>query len=64
MTVQITKHGTLPTEKLYSATCPNCRTEFVFQKKDAKFQSCQREGSWLEIQCPLPGCNEKIILTL
>lgn len=57
MTIKILKQGRLPEEVTYKFTCGHCRTEFTAQAKDGKVQSDQREGSWLEVACPL--CHHK-----
>lgn len=52
MAVKIIKEGSLPEEKEHRVTCSNCITIFSFQTKDAKLVLDQREGSYLQINCP------------
>lgn len=60
MTVRIIRHGSLPEERTYKATCNYCLTQFQFHRKDAEFHDDPREGSWLEIKCPFAGCNSTV----
>lgn len=59
MTIKILKRGRLPEEVEYEFTCSHCRTEFTAQEKDGKVGSDRRDGSWLEVACPL--CDHKCI---
>lgn len=36
MTVKIIKRGILPEDEIHYTSCRNCKTEFSFQKADAK----------------------------
>ena len=56
--MRIIKQGTIPEAILYVATCSNCGTVFEFTKGEAKFNSCQRDGDWLTIDCPL--CKKSV----
>lgn len=57
MTIKILKQGRLPEEVTYKFGCHHCQTEFTAQAKDGKVGSDQREGTWLEVACPL--CHHK-----
>lgn len=56
--VEIIETGKLPGEKEYTTTCHSCKTKFKFKRKEAAYKSGdQRDGSYLQINCPLHGCN-------
>jgi hypothetical protein len=57
MAVKIIKAGALPSERIYTHTCHHCQTLYEFQEKDAKLTSDQRDGNFLNINCPL--CNSR-----
>lgn len=59
MAIKILKQGRLPEEVTYKFGCNNCATEFTAQKKDGVVGSDQREGTRLEVACPL--CHHKCI---
>jgi hypothetical protein len=58
--VKITKVGTLPCSKTYQARCRSCKTEFIFERKEAKYNNDQRDGDYLSITCPLEGCGKTV----
>lgn len=57
--MKIIEHGALPEEKTYQSKCGNCKTVFEFLRKEAKYNSDQREGPFLTINCPL--CGNQVI---
>lgn len=58
--VEITKRGQLPGAKQYRGFCHNCGTEFKFLASEAREHSDQRDGDFLSITCPLPGCGTTV----
>ena len=54
--MKILKHGTLPEQQMFRGTCHNCKTEFECQRHEGKyFAGDQRNGSFLEVPCPVCG---------
>lgn len=60
--MRIIKEGKLPGEKLYVTSCRSCKTVFEFTRKESKMVYDQRDGDFLQIQCPLDGCNQKVFV--
>lgn len=58
--VEITKKGKLPSEKVYTASCRNCHTQFKFKQGEAEMVYDQRDGNYLKITCPLEGCGHVV----
>ena len=56
--MKIISIGSIPELKPYVATCSYCKTVFEFMKGEATLKSCQRDGSWLTIDCPL--CKKSV----
>ena len=56
--------GELPQNKVYKATCRNCKGMFEFTREEALLHSCQRNGSSLVINCPTRGCNKEVWVNL
>ena len=50
--VKILKKGKLPETKTYVKVCPNCKTEYEFEQKEAKQESSPRNEDYWVIQCP------------
>jgi len=50
--MKIIKQGVDPKTHVYRCTCFICETEFEFKKKEAKYNSDQRDGDYLSIDCP------------
>lgn len=57
---EIINQGSLPSEKVYTVTCSHCKTLFKFKQDEAKYVSDQRDGDFLQITCPLPGCYHSV----
>ena len=57
--MKIIKHGIIPETVPYVVTCGYCKTEFEFLKMEAEVRSCQRDGTWLTIDCPV--CNKSVM---
>lgn len=55
--MKIIEKGKLPGERFAQVRCSSCKTLFEFLQKEAKFTSCQREGDFYQIHCPLDGCG-------
>ena len=62
--MEIIKAGSLPSDVMYTTTCPNCKTQFRFQAVEAKTVYDQRDGNYLEITCPLQGCKHLVTCAL
>ncbi len=56
--MRIIKQGQLISDQLFEATCRTCGTEIEFARKEAENIFDQREGDYLQIDCPL--CNSMI----
>lgn len=56
--MRIIKEGRLPEKQTYLATCQNCKTEFEFERGEARIQSGARNDSALVIPCPL--CSKEV----
>jgi len=56
--MRIIKRGIPPEEREYQVTCHSCRTEFLFERKEATFHGDQRDGDYLEIKCPV--CKKSV----
>ena len=57
VTMEITKKGGLPKERIIKGRCAHCGTEFRAKAGEGKRYDCQRDGVFYEFTCPLPGCN-------
>jgi len=53
--------GALPEEELYQARCNHCSSVLEFMKKEVRWEHSQREGSYVEFQCPV--CSRAAITT-
>jgi hypothetical protein len=62
MTIEITKKGKLPQEKVYALRCGSCGTEFTCQKGDMEWSRDQRDPGY-SVVCPLPGCGKFVWTT-
>lgn len=51
--MQIIKRGILPEHRVYRATCRRCETEVEFQECEGKVSHCQRDGSFVSVDCPV-----------
>lgn len=60
--MKILKQGQLPENRVYQATCNNCKTEFEYRQAEAKVVYDQRDGNYLAINCPLCGrtCTQNL----
>lgn len=60
--VHIIRTGKLPEAQVYEVTCPKCKTLFSFLRGEARTHHArdQRDNSYLEIGCPLPGCGTTV----
>lgn len=56
--MQILYKGTPPGDVVYVGTCSSCQTKVKFKKLEAKECGEQRDGFYLEVQCPV--CPSKI----
>lgn len=50
--MRILKQGTRDGGRKYTATCNGCGTKIEFLQKEATRVSDQRDGDYMEIQCP------------
>lgn len=61
MAVKITRFGKLPSQREWEGTCWKCRTTVEFLQEDATSSgSCQRDGEWANVKCPLVDCGNVI----
>lgn len=60
--VEVIRLGQIPEEKEYTATCGNCSTLFKFKRREAKVTYDQRDGNFLQIDCPL--CKKTVTKSL
>lgn len=58
MAIEIVRRGKPKEEKEYQAGCRYCGTIIKFKRGDAKYQSDQREGDYLVVDCPI--CTRQI----
>ena len=61
--MKVIEMGSLPEERNYRATCRHCGTVFEFLRAEAKYVIDQRDGDFLSIQCPLPGCAREVTVS-
>jgi hypothetical protein len=54
--MRIIERGILPGEKIYVQICRDCKTKFEFMQKEAKVVHDQRDGDFMQIECPV--CHE------
>ncbi len=55
--MEIIKRGTLPSEKMHTTTCGNCKTEFRFMEHEAQIMN-DRNEICLVVKCPV--CRKEI----
>lgn len=60
--MRIIKEGKIPEEQEIKATCRYCGTQFAFYRKEATYISDQRDGDYLDIQCPL--CKKSVTASI
>jgi hypothetical protein len=53
--VKILKHGKLPDDDVFRGTCHYCKTEFECKRHEGKYIDDQRDGPFLEVNCPVCG---------
>ncbi|MDC2859041.1 hypothetical protein [Delftia sp. DT-2] len=53
--MKIIKQGQPPETRTYQCTCRECATVFEFEQREAKFVFDQRDGDFLQINCPVCG---------
>ena len=53
--MKIVKQGRVPEKREYKVGCDNCDTVFIFEQGEAKYVSDQRDGDFLQINCPTCG---------
>lgn len=51
--MKIIRHGVIPEEVPYQATCRNCHTEFEFLQREGKVTRDQRDGDFVSVHCPV-----------
>lgn len=56
--IMIIKRGEVPANKIFRGFCMNCKTEVEFPRRAAKYNSDQRDGDFLSVDCPV--CNNLI----
>lgn len=58
--MEIIEEGRLPEDKVYEGRCYHCNTRARFKRSEGKLVYDQRDGDYVEVKCPLPGCNHTI----
>ena len=53
--MRIIREGQLPEDKIFRGTCSTCKTEFECKRHEGKYISAQRDGDFLEVECPKCG---------
>lgn len=51
--MEILKRGTPPKERTHQATCRACGTEFRFRESEGRVTHDQRDGDFIQIDCPV-----------
>ena len=64
MPIIIISTGRLPKDQTYEATCTSCTTIFTFQREEALAIGDNRDGSYMEIACPLEGCGKMVTVAM
>lgn len=62
MAIEIVYRGALPEAKKYEGACKYCRTVITFKREDARYRCDQRDGDYLEVQCPV--CSRPITISV
>jgi hypothetical protein len=62
--MEIIKKGRVPSLQEYRATCSNCHTEFKFKQYEGKITDDQRDGRFISVHCPMPGCMQRVDVSL
>lgn len=55
MTIRIVSVGKRPENREVKGQCGRCKTECEWVASDGKANSCQRDGEWNTIPCPVCG---------
>jgi len=55
--MKVIKRGQKPEERIYRATCNNCKSVLEFTAGEAKYNSDQRDGDFSSVDCPVCGSN-------
>lgn len=61
--MEILEKGQLPQEREYKATCRICNTKFRFKEKEGQLNHDQRDGDYISVTCPLPGCGYTVTIS-
>lgn len=51
--MEIVKKGSLPSERMYEASCNHCGTVMRFKQSEGKVTHDQRDGSTVSVACPV-----------
>ena len=51
--MKIIKKGTPPDKEIFRGTCHYCKTEVEFERGEGTYRSCQKDGDWCEVKCPV-----------
>lgn len=60
--MKILKKGKLPEDKVYTAECLNCGTEFEFKRNEGRVVHDQRDGDAIVAVCPECDCEVWVAL--
>lgn len=53
--MKVIKQGKLAGDEVYQAKCNQCGTIVEFERKEARYESDQRDGDSLVVSCPTCG---------
>lgn len=56
--MRILKEGKLPEDTIHAGKCYHCKTEVEFKRSEGKVAHCQRDGSFVQVECPI--CRKTI----
>lgn len=59
--MEIIRKGVASESKTYRVSCDNCDTLFKFQQLEANWVTDNRDGDYLEVDCPV--CGKSVTVT-
>lgn len=55
--MKVLERGQVPEERVYKARCMRCKSLLEFQRHEARFTPCQKDGDFLTVTCPVCGAE-------